>query len=165
MLQSVYWPYLDLLPTREEQQDMVPLHWSAEAVATRLGPSHLVKTILSYQKSTEAKYRSLSNIKTIPKFFTTPNPTAITSADPTSSSSSSSIFTFSNYHWATAILDSRSIWWSGTRHLVPMLDFVNCAEDEGSPDAIHSTTLSIDKKYAVTKAGAIIRCVRCYVIS
>ena len=29
------------------------------------------------------------------------------------------------FRWAAQILDSRSIWWNGQRHLVPMLDLVN----------------------------------------
>lgn len=46
------------------------------------------------------------------------------------------------YMWATAILDSRSIWWNGQRHLVPMLDFINCQERMGERNEvmrIHST--------------------------
>ena len=45
------------------------------------------------------------------------------------------------YTWATSILDSRSIWWGGVRHLVPMLDFVNCLETVNGHDTIrvHST--------------------------
>lgn len=48
--------------------------------------------------------------------------------------------TFPMYRWAYAILDSRSIWWSGERHLVPMLDMINC--DQGPPHGtVHSTDL------------------------
>jgi len=49
-------------------------------------------------------------------------------------------FNLETYQWATAILDSRSIWWGGRRHLVPLLDLINCAESE-SPERVHSTQL------------------------
>ena len=140
----------------------MPLYWSTDTVKDRLGPSHIVQSILSYQKTVEAKYRSLNNIKTIPLFFT-PDPddtTAHVDTMTTSTTNTTSAFTFTNYQWATAILDSRSIWWAGLRHLVPMLDLVNCAEDERDPSAIHSTVLSTDKMFAITKAGMmdVMRC-------
>ena len=47
-------------------------------------------------------------------------------------------FTWKRYQWASATLDSRSIWWSGGRHLVPLLDLINC-EDGGR--RVHSTVL------------------------
>jgi histone-lysine N-methyltransferase SETD3 len=49
-------------------------------------------------------------------------------------------FNLETYQWASAILDSRSIWWGGRRHLVPLLDLINCAESE-SPKRVHSTQL------------------------
>lgn len=62
------------------------------------------------------------------------------------------VFTLSNYVWATAILDSRSIWWDSQRHLVPLLDLINCKE---GPDArrVHSTGLDDAGLNAVTRAG------------
>jgi len=33
-----------------------------------------------------------------------------------------------NVFWAYIIVHSRSIWWHGERHLVPLLDLVNCGE-------------------------------------
>ncbi|CAM9367048.1 unnamed protein product, partial [Pylaiella littoralis] len=36
--------------------------------------------------------------------------------------------TLERYLWATAILESRCIWWGGRKHLVPLLDFVNNAQ-------------------------------------
>ena len=35
-------------------------------------------------------------------------------------------FSMRNYVWATAVLDSRSVWWNERQHLVPLLDLVNC---------------------------------------
>ena len=33
--------------------------------------------------------------------------------------------TLDRYLWATAVLDSRMIWWDGRKHLVPLLDLVS----------------------------------------
>lgn len=63
------------------------------------------------------------------------------------SGSMRSVFTEANYLWANAIMNSRSIWWNGKRHLVPMLDFINCADGVPSltsdyvPLSVHSTVL------------------------
>jgi hypothetical protein len=77
-------------------------------------------------------------------------------------------FTEEIYVWATSILDSRSIWWSGVRHLVPMLDFVNCLErtSEGGellrvhatkydrvPNTSHLESPNVDPRHALTNAG------------
>jgi hypothetical protein len=64
------------------------------------------------------------------------------------------VLTLENYRWAAAILDSRSIWWDGVRHLVPMLDFINCKEGP-DPRKVHSTIMDSQgsMKVAVTKAG------------
>ncbi|CAM9487402.1 unnamed protein product [Chrysoparadoxa australica] len=48
-------------------------------------------------------------------------------------------FTWERYQWATVMLDTRSIWWNGKRHLVPMLDLVNCGEGPAG-SRVHSTT-------------------------
>ena len=61
-------------------------------------------------------------------------------------------FTFANYLWASAILDSRSIWWDGQRHLVPLLDLINCAEGP-DPARVHSTVADSTGLNAVTRAG------------
>ena len=60
-------------------------------------------------------------------------------------------FNLAVYRWATAVVDSRAIWWNNKRHLVPMLDLVNCAE---GPDAgrVHATRLTPAGEYAVTRA-------------
>lgn len=60
------------------------------------------------------------------------------------------------YRWAVHILDSRSIWWKGTRNLVPGLDLVNAANsDELPPFApVHRTVLT-DNHLAVTRAATV----------
>ena len=76
-------------------------------------------------------------------------------------------FTEEIYTWATSILDSRAIWWNGARHLVPMLDFVNCLEKLNGTDVIRVHATQYDKvptgvvgdadnkgpKHALTQAG------------
>ena len=52
------------------------------------------------------------------------------------------VYTLENYMWAHAIMDSRSIWWGGGRHLTPMLDMINCMEGPGKyASRVHSTKL------------------------
>lgn len=60
------------------------------------------------------------------------------------------------YRWAVQILDSRSIWWSGERHLVPMLDLVNAASTDELPEdaTVHRTVVDEEKKVAITRAAA-----------
>ena len=53
---------------------------------------------------------------------------------------SDGVFSFENYRWAHATLDSRAIWWNGERHLVPLLDLINCIEGP-DPSRVHSTKL------------------------
>ena len=132
---SQYWPYLALLPTTKEMD--IPLLWkSDEDVKIRLGPSHIVRSIIDYRNKTRNAFASLSRISILDTFF---------------KSLKSNPWSWANYQWAVAILDSRSIWWASRRHLVPMLDFVNCAE--GPPGhAVHSTALDDTGGYALTRA-------------
>jgi len=66
----------------------------------------------------------------------------------------SEVLTFQHYAWAMVVLDSRAIWWQGARHLVPMLDFINCKENHGQTMLrVHSTVLDDSGLFANTKAG------------
>lgn len=60
------------------------------------------------------------------------------------------------YRWAVHILDSRCIWWQGTRNLVPALDLVNAANSDELPAyaPVHRTVLT-DSHLAVTRAATI----------
>eukprot|EP00299_Pterocystis_sp_00344_P002488 c12812_g1_i1.p1 GENE.c12812_g1_i1~~c12812_g1_i1.p1 ORF type:complete len:625 (+),score=169.41 c12812_g1_i1:135-1877(+) len=60
--------------------------------------------------------------------------------------------TFDDYLWAHLIIDSRSIWWNGKRHLVPLLDLINCAEVTPSM-RVHATELNKQTRVAETKAA------------
>jgi histone-lysine N-methyltransferase SETD3 len=134
---SFFWPYLSLLPTPAEMP--IPVMWgSDEDVAARLGPSNIAASVSSYRTSLRKLFDSISKIDIIKKFFEV--------------GTERDVLTFDNYRWATAILDSRSIWWGGERHLVPLLDFVNCAQGP-SAHVVHSTALDESEKFAVTLAG------------
>ncbi len=82
-------------------------------------------------------------------------------------------FNWPHYLWAAAILDSRSIWWSNQRHLVPLLgacasstgavsqlqwyfyfcaDLINCQQGP-DPSRVHGTRMNPEGTHAITKAG------------
>jgi histone-lysine N-methyltransferase SETD3 len=143
--QSKYYPYIRLLPSPQQLDN--PLLWDSETVQSRLKPSKsMVRSILDYHEKVASTYAFLRNISDIVEFFVSGR---------ANKSNSSDIFTFENYRWANAILDSRSIWWQGQRHLVPMLDFVNCKEGPENPSRVHSTTTASTGRgsdVAITKA-------------
>lgn len=121
--ESFFWPYLRTIPSLDDLD--VPLVWSEDRIRKRVGPSHLEKGQLEHRTQVLSFFRSISQIDLIRDFFP------------------EGVFTEANYVWATAILDSRSIWWGGQRHIVPMLDFVNCNErlnDDSPLGRIHATT-------------------------
>ncbi len=132
---SDFYPYLSVLPIQRELD--VPLLWSQEELYQRLFPSVLFNNTLEYVERTRRTFQAINNISVIREYFT----------------EYSDVLTESNYFWGTVILDSRSIWWEGKRHLVPMLDFVNCYEYEDSPDRVHSTVLDpATQLFASTKS-------------
>ena len=142
---SFYWPYLSMLP-RPEDMD-IPLLWASdEEVGTKLEPSLIKKSVDIYRTTVRNSFNKISKIGIIRKFF------GLDAPSDDGVIGGASVFTFENYRWATAILDSRSIWWNGERHLVPLLDLVNCAEGPPSHH-VHSTTLNGEGDLAVTKAG------------
>eukprot|EP01016_Furgasonia_blochmanni_P010693 TRINITY_DN1457_c0_g1_i9.p1 TRINITY_DN1457_c0_g1~~TRINITY_DN1457_c0_g1_i9.p1 ORF type:complete len:394 (+),score=67.47 TRINITY_DN1457_c0_g1_i9:290-1471(+) len=63
------------------------------------------------------------------------------------------VFSYENYRWATLILDSRTIWISGKRYLVPVLDSINCcgATDLARP---HKTIFD-DEGLTETRASSL----------
>lgn len=132
--ESKYWPYLQLLPKLHELN--IPLIWPNSTLQARLAPSHLLPEVVRYRSRVHNRFNSLIEISIITDFFP------------------AGIFTWESYLWATVILDSRSIWWNGKRHLVPMLDFINCAENPADGKRVHSTRLDESEKFAVTNAGS-----------
>jgi hypothetical protein len=150
---SFYWPYLSLLPTYADMESnaFVPLLWAEEDIKTRLGPSDVTGVISDYHAKTRSRFNALVKMKQIQEFF--PNSSAGTGVVNTAEDKVYDVFTFRNYQWATVILDSRSIWWNGKRHLVPMLDFINCQEHVQDRAQLHSTVLDETGQYAITRAG------------
>jgi histone-lysine N-methyltransferase SETD3 len=137
---SNFWPYLRVLPRVEDVQ--VPLVWDQDQILRLLSPSFIAPTAVNYRSRALKKFDFLSNLTEVRNFF-----------DSLKDNEGGAIFSLERYLWATAILDSRSIWWSGRRHLVPMLDFINCEEHSNNVQRVHATTLDSTEKFAVTKAG------------
>ncbi len=136
---SQFWPYLRLLPTSTEMD--IPLLWRSDSeVELRLGPSAHRQGAETYRKSVEQMYDRIVKVSIIRKFFGMDD------------QGRNHVLTLENYRWATAILDSRSIWWNGERHLVPLLDFVNCGIGPQQYQ-VHSTVLDSAGKSAITRAG------------
>ena len=132
---SKYWPYIRLLPIPGETDP--PTGWSITEIRERLKPSFIATVAEAHRNRTEGTYGHIKKVKEISAFFP------------------ENVLTFENYQWAAAVLDSRSIWWEGVRHLVPMLDFINCAEGP-DPSRVHSTKLEVVEggvHVAVTRAG------------
>ncbi|KAJ0393566.1 hypothetical protein ATCC90586_007025 [Pythium insidiosum] len=133
-------PYLDLLPTAERLGS--PLLWARDAVELRQlrDATDLSRLVDAYRSRIDDEFTWLQ--RHVPSQVTT-------------------WLTREHYRWATAILDSRSIWWGGQRHLVPLLDMVNCLEREdpasGHASARrhmpHHTTLSASGDTAETRAS------------
>jgi len=131
--ESRFWPYLALLPMPDELD--VPALWSTDdELIDRLGPSFILESVKQYRARLLRMYESVIKVDIITSFF------------PEGS------LTFEIYQWATVILDSRAIWWNGKRHLVPMLDFINCREGVNG-SRVHSTGLDASGENAVTRAG------------
>lgn len=131
---SKYWEYLEILPGFQDLSHL-PLLWTKQQIKTDLSSSFVSDVILAYQEKTYLTYNSIKKNEIIQNYL---------GAD---------LLVYRNYQWATAILDSRSIWWHGKRHLVPMLDLINCREETHYPSRVHSTNFDETKNIAVTKAG------------
>ncbi|CAN0196445.1 unnamed protein product, partial [Discosporangium mesarthrocarpum] len=124
---SHWYPYLRLLPRPPELNS--PLFFTQEEVEMLKG-SDVLGAATRYRRAVlggfEGKYRGLQVF-------------------------GPGVITLERYLWATAILDSRSIWWGGTRHLVPMLDLVNCGQGP-LETRVHSTTTDF-RGAAITHAA------------
>lgn len=130
---SSFWaPYLDLIPGVNELES--PLFYSKHQMELLKG-TDMYEAVLNYKEKVEHKYNVIASkvFEFYPEVFKT------------------QIFTLENYRWAYGILDSRSIWWSGQRHLVPLLDMINCAEGP-DPSRVHSTSYDEETQTAVTAA-------------
>mmetsp|Transcript_16301 Transcript_16301/g.23221 ORF Transcript_16301/g.23221 Transcript_16301/m.23221 type:complete len:935 (-) Transcript_16301:120-2924(-) len=135
---SRFHPYLSILPSIEEMKTSLPLFFSKEKLRFLAG-SDMRTRVLIYQKRVSSEYERISSDYELVTIFGADN------------------IRKDYFMWAYAIVDSRSIWWDGKRHLVPLLDLVNCLEfrkSNGVINAPHKTTSDKKKMLAITKATA-----------
>ena len=119
---SRFGPYLDLLPTTDQMP--FPCFFTTSELRLLKG-SALLSVIERYVADIDRKYILVQREVYSHDLVSFP-PAA---------------FSRESYRWATAILDSRAIWWGGKRHLVPLLDLINCIEGP-DPNRVHATTLT-----------------------
>mmetsp|Transcript_37254 Transcript_37254/g.78563 ORF Transcript_37254/g.78563 Transcript_37254/m.78563 type:complete len:1056 (+) Transcript_37254:42-3209(+) len=133
---SRWWPYLDLLPSIEEMSVFHPLFFQEEDINRHLAGSDIRGFILRYQRRAAERHSALSS-----------------DLDANLVLGTEILLDKQKVDWATAVLDSRSIWWDGKRHLSPLLDLVN-ADVKGRA---HETRLEDSKdtghQVAVTRAS------------
>jgi len=130
--ESEWWPYLALLPSFEELSNEIPLLFD-EKKLDFLSGSDIRLLALNHRQNARQKFQELFSIHAV-------------------SESLGEAFTLENFLWAHAIIDSRSIWWSNKRHLVPLLDLVNCMHTASPTEEVHSTMLDDSGKFAITRA-------------
>ena len=130
--QSKWWPYLNLLPTIGEMQLTHPLFYEEQDIDQHLAGSDVRKLIIKYRQTTADKHAALS-----------------ADQDAIFVLGKEIVYDQNIFLWASAIIDSRSIWWNKMRHLTPLLDLVN-ADSIGRP---HETILeSGSENVIVTRA-------------
>lgn len=134
--QSQWWPYLNLFPTIDELIEYHPLFFKLEEIDRHLAGSDVRQSIVRYQRRAAERHKAL-----------------LSDLDANLVLGSDVLLDRQMVYWATAIVDSRSIWWGGKRHLSPLLDLVN-ADSKGHP---HETNLEdsedMQQKVAVTRAS------------
>jgi len=128
--ESEWWPYLDLLPTDQEVRSTHPLFFEEDEMNLHLGGSDVRKFILRNQRRAFERHAALASDVDVHEVL-----------------GSDVILDKSFVYWATAILDSRSIWWDGRRHIAPLLDLVNA----DSIGRAHET--KVEESSAVTRAS------------
>ncbi|OQR95723.1 hypothetical protein THRCLA_07626 [Thraustotheca clavata] len=126
--ESKWAPYIDLLPLHDDSL-LAPLFYTQEEMALLSG-TEMEQFVKTYQENVYQSYQAIKRIvlTRYPKIFP------------------KELFTFEEYRYARHILDTRSIWWNGERHLVPILDMVNCK----ASGEVHATRL--EGALAVTRA-------------
>jgi len=127
---SAYAPYLNMLPSLLEAQES-PLFYDKTHLDLLHG-SDVQLEVLNYQDQVKEFYKKFSNSMHAAGF-------------------GKDTVSYHLFAWAQYILDTRSIWWGGERHLVPMLDMINCLEGP-DPEVVHKTDLDATGKYADTFA-------------
>jgi hypothetical protein len=132
--QSKWWPYLNLLPTIDDVKRSHPLFYAETDINQYLGGSHARQVLLRYRQGTNQKHAALAS-----------------DLDAHLVLGSENLLNKDAFRWASAIIDSRSIWWGNKRHLAPLLDLVN-ADSVGKPHGTQIEGQGIENR-AVTRAS------------
>jgi len=134
---SKWWPYLNLLPTVEEMKSFHPLFYQEDDINQHLGGSDVRRVMIRYQQRTAEKHAALSSDL---------NANLVLESELLRGKDV--------FYWASAIIDSRSIWWDGERHLAPLLDLVNADSVGRSHETRMEEAESNDSDFlAVTRAS------------
>ncbi|ETP02735.1 hypothetical protein F441_20218 [Phytophthora nicotianae CJ01A1] len=137
-LQSRWKPYLDMLPDLDDHNSVLgsPLFYEEEGQQLKaLEGTDLLTLVSNYRRRVAQSYAVL-----LDHFKRSNHEETLL------------WLTERRFRWANAMLDSRSIWWNSQRHLVPLLDMVNCQE-LNSKHKPHHTSLDSSGRHAVTKAS------------
>jgi HAMP domain-containing protein len=132
--QSKWWPYLNLLPTVEDVKISHPLFYAESDIYQYLGGSHVGQVMIRYQQKTNQNHAALASDLEAHVVI-----------------GSEILLDKDVFRWASAIIDSRSIWWNGERHLTPLLDLVN-ADSVGMPHETQTEGRGAQMR-AVTRAS------------
>jgi len=134
--ESKWHPYIQMLPSLDDLSRRSPLFFD-EDMFDFLSGSDVRSILVANQQRAKEVYQEFTNNADIVKVLGLEH------------------VSFDKFLWAYALIHSRSIWWDGMRHLVPMLDLVNCAELNaigGEIAAAHKTKLD-EGHNAVTHAS------------
>jgi hypothetical protein len=140
--QSRWGPYLDMLPSVDAGRMGSPLFYPQDGTEMKLlARTDLLPLVENYRRRVLGAYESLTK--------------AIKTVDSADGAQLAEWITLDRFLWATAVLDSRSIWWGGQRHLVPLLDMVNCRElaPNKAHKAHHTELAGEDGEFADTRAS------------
>merc|ERR1740130_450793 len=130
---SFWSPYIDTLPSTFN----IPLMWSQEDLAELKGTG-IPEASRKWNDGVVTQFQKFQAA------LRTPHAAGIFS------STFIANFNFEQFFWASAILDSRTIWIDGRyRCFLPMLDMVNCKDH---PTRKHTTTRNLDTDSTNTKA-------------
>lgn len=139
---SFYWPYLRLLPQLWEIKP--PCEYD-ESEMKLLEGSDVHSSIMRYRNEVQRHWRIVRGEgdngfgDEVAKLFN-------------NKVNGSGGLSEETFRWAHYVLNSRSIWWNGMRHLVPLLDLINCKEGPENPERVHATRLDDAGKNADTLA-------------
>mmetsp|Transcript_10248 Transcript_10248/g.22785 ORF Transcript_10248/g.22785 Transcript_10248/m.22785 type:complete len:700 (-) Transcript_10248:194-2293(-) len=134
--QSRWWPYLNFLPSIEELSEFHPLYFRVEEIDRYLAGSDVRRFILRYQRQAAERHTGLSS-----------------DLDANLVLGSDVLLDKRKVLWATAVIDHRSIWWGGGRHLSPLLDIVNADGNGRAHETRLEDSEDMKRKVAVTRAS------------